>query len=318
MSLKHPQNPPASTRDLAVDPMLVMNGQRDPASPDPVGRDAARGGLPDRPRRADARRQRAAEPRDVRDDVDGAAGPAAHGRVLRQEHDRQGRVPADRRARDAVRRHARRLWNAPDATRRPAARRPGRARRRCSAAWRSSGAGSSADAPPGKPADQPNLVMGINVQVCWEKFANYWDVELRLVPMEGDALPPHRPRRPSQLCDENTIGVVAILGSTFDGSLRAGRGDLRRARRPRRRDTGLDIPVHVDGASGAFVAPFIDPRPRLGLPPAARRSRSTPRATSTASSTRASAGSSGATPTRCPTTSSSGSTTSAATCRPSR
>src|SRR5664280_1038740 len=38
----------------------------------------------------------------------------------------------------------------------------------------------------GKPADKPNIVMGINVQVCWEKFANYWDVEMRLVPMEGD------------------------------------------------------------------------------------------------------------------------------------
>ena len=47
----------------------------------------------------------------------------------------------------------------------------------------------------GKPTDKPNLVMGINVQVCWEKFANYWDVEMRLVPMEGDRFtsPPRRP-----------------------------------------------------------------------------------------------------------------------------
>ncbi len=69
----------------------------------------------------------------------------------------------------------------------------------------------------GKPADRPNLVMGINVQVCWEKFANYWDVEMRLVPMEGDRF--HLSAEEAvKLCDENTIGVVAILGSTFDGS----------------------------------------------------------------------------------------------------
>ena len=69
----------------------------------------------------------------------------------------------------------------------------------------------------GKPADRPNLVMGINVQICWEKFANYWDVEMRLVPMEGDRFNLSADEA-VKLCDENTIGVVAILGSTFDGS----------------------------------------------------------------------------------------------------
>ena len=109
----------------------------------------------------------------------------------------------------------------------------------------------------GKPIDKPNLVMGINVQVCWEKFANYWDVEMRLVPMEGDRF--HLSAEEAvELCDENTIGVVAILGSTFDGSYEpvaeicAALDDLQER-------TGLDIPVHVDGASGAFVAPFVDP-----------------------------------------------------------
>ena len=69
----------------------------------------------------------------------------------------------------------------------------------------------------GKPIDKPNLVMGINVQVCWEKLANYWDVEMRLVPMEGDRY--HMSAEEAvALCDENTIGVIAILGSTFDGS----------------------------------------------------------------------------------------------------
>jgi glutamate decarboxylase len=109
----------------------------------------------------------------------------------------------------------------------------------------------------GKATDRPNLVMGINVQVCWEKFANYWDVEMRLVPMEGDRF--HLSAEEAvKLCDENTIGVVAILGSTFDGSYEpvqeicAALDDLQER-------TGLDVPVHVDGASGAFVAPFVDP-----------------------------------------------------------
>ena len=135
----------------------------------------------------------------------------------------------------------------------------------------------------GKSTEKPNLVMGINVQVCWEKFANYWDVEMRLVPMEGDRF--HLSAEEAvKLCDENTIGVVAILGSTFDGSYEPVAGDLRRARRSPGAH-GLDIPVHVDGASGAFVAPFADPD--LAWDFRCRGSpRSTPRATSTASSTR--------------------------------
>src|SRR5664280_325506 len=64
---------------------------------------------------------------------------------------------------------------------------------------------------------KPNLVMGANVQVCWEKFCRYWDVEPRTVPMEGEVF--HlEPVGAIAACDENTIGVVAILGSTFDGS----------------------------------------------------------------------------------------------------
>jgi glutamate decarboxylase len=108
----------------------------------------------------------------------------------------------------------------------------------------------------GKPADRPNLVMGINVQVCWEKFANYWDVEMRLVPMEGNRF--HLSAEEAvKLCDENTIGVVAILGSTFDGSYEPVR-EIYEALDDLQARTELDVPVHVDGASGAFVAPFID------------------------------------------------------------
>jgi glutamate decarboxylase len=109
----------------------------------------------------------------------------------------------------------------------------------------------------GKPADRPNIVMGINVQICWEKFANYWDVEMRMVPMEGDRFILSA-EEAVKLCDERTIGVVAILGSTFDGSYEpveeicAALDDLQER-------TGLHVPVHVDGASGAFIAPFVDP-----------------------------------------------------------
>ncbi|HEY2203107.1 MAG TPA: glutamate decarboxylase [Pseudonocardia sp.] len=104
---------------------------------------------------------------------------------------------------------------------------------------------------------RPNLVMGINVQVCWDKFCEYFEVEPRLAPMVGDQF--HLSAEQAVgLCDENTIGVVAVLGSTFDGSYEpvaeiAGALDDLQSR------TGLDVPVHVDGASGAMVAPFLDP-----------------------------------------------------------
>jgi glutamate decarboxylase len=108
----------------------------------------------------------------------------------------------------------------------------------------------------GEPADTPNIVMGINVQVCWEKLANYWDVEMRLVPMEGDRLHLNA-EEAVKLCDENTIGVVPVLGSTYDGSYEPVK-EICDALDDLQEKTGLDVPVHVDGASGAFVAPFID------------------------------------------------------------
>jgi glutamate decarboxylase len=109
----------------------------------------------------------------------------------------------------------------------------------------------------GKPADQPNLVMGANVQVCWEKFCRYWDVEPRLVPMEGERF--HLgPQEAVAQCDENTIGVVAILGSTFDGSYEP-IAEIAAALDGLQRDRGIDVPVHVDAASGGFVAPFLQP-----------------------------------------------------------
>jgi glutamate decarboxylase len=109
----------------------------------------------------------------------------------------------------------------------------------------------------GKPSDKPNLVMGANVQVCWEKFCRYWDVEPRIVPMEGKRF--HLgPAEAIAQCDENTIGVMAIVGSTFDGSYEPVR-DIAEALDHLERDRGIHVPIHVDAASGGFVAPFIQP-----------------------------------------------------------
>jgi glutamate decarboxylase len=109
----------------------------------------------------------------------------------------------------------------------------------------------------GRPADRPNLVAGINVQVCWEKFCRYWDVEPRLVPMEGDRYMLGAAEAVAR-CDENTIGVAAILGSTFDGRYEPV-GEIAAALDELARDKGIDVPIHVDAASGGFVAPFIQP-----------------------------------------------------------
>ncbi len=109
----------------------------------------------------------------------------------------------------------------------------------------------------GKATDQPNLVMGANVQVCWEKFCRYWEVEPRMVPMEGETYHLTADRAVAQ-CDENTIGVVAILGSTFDGSYEPVK-EIAAALDQLQAERGIDVPIHVDAASGGFVAPFLDP-----------------------------------------------------------
>ena len=109
----------------------------------------------------------------------------------------------------------------------------------------------------GKPTDKPNLVMGINVQVCWEKFCRYWEVEPRFVPMEGNRFHLNATEA-IKLIDENTIGVIAIMGSTFDGSYEPVQ-EINDALEKLNRETGWQVPLHVDGASGGFIAPFLDP-----------------------------------------------------------
>jgi glutamate decarboxylase len=109
----------------------------------------------------------------------------------------------------------------------------------------------------GKEIDRPNLVFGGDVHVVWEKFCRYFDVEPRIVPLERDKytigaqdIEPH--------VDENTIGVAAVLGTTFTGHSDDVRGmnayllDLKE-------EKGIDVPLHVDAASGGFVWPFLYP-----------------------------------------------------------
>jgi glutamate decarboxylase len=103
---------------------------------------------------------------------------------------------------------------------------------------------------------RPNLVMGANVQVCWEKFCRYWDVEPRIVPMEGDRYHLDAATAVAR-CDQDTIGVVTILGSTFDGSYEP-IAEIAAALDDLAADGGPDVPIHVDGASGGMIAPFLD------------------------------------------------------------
>jgi len=108
----------------------------------------------------------------------------------------------------------------------------------------------------GKSTESPNLIMG-PVQVCWHKFCRYFDVEIREVPMEGDRLL-LSPEEVLRRCDENTIGVVVTLGVTFTLQFEPVH-EISIALDKLQAGTGLDIPIHVDGASGAFLAPFLQP-----------------------------------------------------------
>jgi glutamate decarboxylase len=108
-----------------------------------------------------------------------------------------------------------------------------------------------------KPTDRPNLVFGGDVHVVWEKFCRYFDVEPRIVPLQagkytvgpGD-IEPH--------VDENTIGVAAVVGTTFTGHADdvVGINNLLMELKDKK---GLDVPLHIDGASGGFVWPFLYP-----------------------------------------------------------
>ena len=109
----------------------------------------------------------------------------------------------------------------------------------------------------GKATDRPNLVFGGDVHVVWEKFCRYFDVEPRIIPLQPDKYT-IGPEDVEPHVDENTIGVAAVLGTTFTGHSDdiVGINDLLVSLK---NDKGLDVPLHVDGASGAFVWPFLYP-----------------------------------------------------------
>jgi glutamate decarboxylase len=108
----------------------------------------------------------------------------------------------------------------------------------------------------GLPADRPNIVTG-PVQVCWHKFARYFDVELREIPLERTRLG-LTPEVVLKYVDENTIGVVPTFGVTFTCQYEP-IAEIAAALDQYEKDTGIDIPIHVDGASGGFIAPFVEP-----------------------------------------------------------
>lgn len=109
----------------------------------------------------------------------------------------------------------------------------------------------------GRKGRTPNLVMGSNVQVVWEKFCRYFDVEPRYLPME-DGRYVITPEQVLDHVDEDTIAVVAILGTTYTGELEP-IGEICAALDTLAADGGVDVPVHVDAASGGFVVPFLHP-----------------------------------------------------------
>ncbi|MGE6258060.1 glutamate decarboxylase [Heyndrickxia sporothermodurans] len=109
----------------------------------------------------------------------------------------------------------------------------------------------------GRPIDRPNIVFSSAVQVVWKKFANYWDVEPRYVNISPDRLYLD-PEGVLAAVDENTIGVIPTLGVTYTG-LYEPVAEIAKALDELQARTGLDIPIHVDAASGGFIAPFLHP-----------------------------------------------------------
>lgn len=109
----------------------------------------------------------------------------------------------------------------------------------------------------GKPWDKPNMIMNSAVQVCWEKATRYLEIEEKYVYCTMDRYVID-PKEAVDLVDENTIGIVGILGTTYTGEYEDIK-ELNRLLDIKQEETGLDVKIHVDAASGGFVAPFVVP-----------------------------------------------------------
>ncbi|MGH2905676.1 MAG: glutamate decarboxylase [Solirubrobacterales bacterium] len=110
----------------------------------------------------------------------------------------------------------------------------------------------------GKPYDKPNLIFGGDVHVVWDKFCRYFDVEPRIVPLQPGKYTIGA-EDIEEFIDENTIGVAAVVGTTFTGHADDVKG-INDFLVQLKNEQGLDVPIHVDGASGAFVWPFLHPQ----------------------------------------------------------
>jgi glutamate decarboxylase len=109
----------------------------------------------------------------------------------------------------------------------------------------------------GKPTDKPNIVMGSEIHVCWEKLTNYFEIEARYVNLTDDCFVA-TPEKLAAQVDENTIGVAAVLGTTYTGAFEDVE-TLDKLIGEINEKNGWNVGIHVDGASGAFVAPFLYP-----------------------------------------------------------
>jgi glutamate decarboxylase len=112
----------------------------------------------------------------------------------------------------------------------------------------------------GLPTDNPNVVFGAETHIVWDKFARYFDVEMRKIPMRPDHYVLH-PDDIAERIDENTIAVGAVLGTTFIGE-NDPIEEINDLLVKVKAEKGWDIPLHVDGASGGFIAPFSRPDER--------------------------------------------------------
>ncbi|KAG8920458.1 hypothetical protein FRC01_000744 [Tulasnella sp. 417] len=116
----------------------------------------------------------------------------------------------------------------------------------------------------GKDNFHPNIVFGANAQVALEKFARYFDVEMRLVPVDESTRFCMSPKRALEYIDENTIGVMVILGSTYTGVFENVQ-EMSDVLDEYEAKTGQHVPIHVDAASGGFIAPFAYPKYKWGF-----------------------------------------------------
>lgn len=104
---------------------------------------------------------------------------------------------------------------------------------------------------------KPNLVISSGYQVCWEKFCVYWDIEMRLVPMDEEHMSINVDKVLDYV-DDYTIGVVGILGITYTGKYDDIKA-LDKKLEEYNKTAKLTVPMHIDAASGGMFAPFIEP-----------------------------------------------------------